>query len=453
MNACRITGRQELKLQSDDHIHVVIDLSDVIAQIASGSGMGGIVRVVGQMVRYATRAGTDNGVTLVFFHYGRHAYVEITPELFQSDIWADPAQLKNALGVVNVPVPFGGSRHHNQPIRRAYHIFRRRLKNRLKVMFARPAAGLPPQGWAMTPWDLPTTGRVRMVVMGMAWMVPKQLERHLAAVRSGNVEIVTLIHDLIPIVAPEGEAKPNPAFCDWFERVAKGTSHYLAVSEFTAEAVRTVSPQYGGHVDWVRAVPLAHEFDWDDTRDTSVVPAGDYVLTVGSLGHKRKNLDQLLEVWGRLGGKIGFDRLPTLVVAGAHGRQAAKLEAFVARYPRLADKVVLVERPKDAQLAALYEASLFTVYPSRYEGWGLPVGEAAWFGKLCVASGITSIPEVMGDAADYFDPSSVEEMMAAFERPIVDRDYLYSREVDIAARKLRRWSDVADDLVAALKAP
>lgn len=431
----------------------MLDLSDVIAQIASGSGMGGIVRVVGQMVRYATREGADNGVTLVFFHYGRHAYVEIAPELFQSDIWADQAQMKNALGLVNVPVPFGGSRHHNQPIRRAYHIFRRRLKNRLKVMFARPPAGLPPQGWAMTPWELPTTGRVRFVVMGMAWMVPKQLERHLEAVKRGNVEIVTLIHDLIPIVAPEGEAKPNPAFCDWFERVAKGTSRYLAVSEFTAEAVRTVSPQMGGHVDWVRAVPLAHEFDWGATRDTSVVPASDYVLTVGSLGHKRKNLDQLLDVWGRLGSKIGFERLPVLVIAGSHGRQAARRDALIAGEPKLAGKVVLVERPGDAQLAALYEASLFTVYPSRYEGWGLPVGESAWFGKLCVASNVTSIPEVVGDAADYFDPASIEEMMAAFERPILDRDYLRLREADIAALTLRRWSDVADNLVAALKAP
>jgi len=445
-------GRQELKLQSDDQIHVVLDLSDVIAQIASGSGMGGIVRVVGQMVRFATRQNGHDGITLVFFHYGRHAYVEISPELFQSDIWADQAELKNALGVVNVPVPFGGSRHYNQPIRRAYHVFRRRLKNRLKVMFARAPIGSRPQGWAIAPWQMPSTGRVRIVVMGMAWMVPKQLERHLKAVGQGNVEIVTLIHDLIPIVAPEGEARPNPAFCDWFAKVAKATSRFITVSEFTAEAVRTVSPQLGGHVDWVRAVPLAHEFDWDGKRDTSVVPASEYVLTVGSLGHKRKNLDQLLEVWGLLGTKLGFERLPVLVIAGAHGRQAAKLDAFVARYPRLADKVVLVERPRDAQLGALYEGSLFTVYPSRYEGWGLPVGEAAWFGKLCVASNVTSIPEVVGDAADYFDPNSVEEMMAAFERPVVDRTYLKQREASIATLKLRTWADVADNLVAALKA-
>ena len=445
-------GRQELKLQSDDQIHVVLDLSDVIAQIASGSGMGGIVRVVGQMVRYTVRENAGNGVTLAFFHYGKRAYVEIKPELFQSDIWANQAELKNALGLVNVPVPFGGSRHYNQPIRRAYHIFRRRLKNRLKVMFARPAAGLRPQGWAISPWQIPTTGRVRIVVMGMAWMVPKQLERHLKAVGQGNVEIVTLIHDLIPIVAPEGEANPNLAFVEWFGRVAKGTSRFLSVSEFTAEAVRTVSPQLGGHVDWVRTVPLAHEFDWDGARDASVVPASEFVLTVGSLGHKRKNLDQLIDVWGRLGDKIGFDRLPILVIAGAHGRQAAKLDAFIARYPQLTEKVVLVERPRDAQLAALYERSLFTVYPSRYEGWGLPVGESAWFGKLCVASNVTSIPEVVGDAADYFDPNSVEEMMAAFERPILDRAYLRQREAGIAALKLRTWADVADNLVAALKA-
>ena len=443
---------EQPELQSDGQLQVVLDLSDVIAQVASGSGMGGIVRVVGQMVRYATQRSTNDGVTLVFFHYGQNSYVELSPELFQSDIWSDPAQLKTALALVNVPVPFSGSRHYNKPLRRAYHVFQRRLRNRLKVMFARPPAGSRPQGWAISPWQMPATGRVRMVAMGMAWMVPRQLERHLQAVGQGNVELVTLIHDLIPIVAPEGEATPNLAFCEWFGRISKNTSRFLAVSDFTAEAVRTVSPQLGGHVEWVRTVPLAHEFDWDGTRDLSVVPASEFVLTVGSLGHKRKNLDQLLEVWGLLGTKLGFERLPVLVIAGAHGRQASKLNEFVARYPRLADKVVLVERPKDAQLAALYEGSLFTVYPSRYEGWGLPVGEAAWFGKLCAASNITSIPEVVGDAADYFDPSSIEEMMAAFERPIVDRTYLKQREAVIAQLKLRTWADVADNLVAALKA-
>ncbi|HEY9215108.1 MAG TPA: glycosyltransferase family 1 protein [Ancylobacter sp.] len=445
-------GCKELKLQSDDQLHVVFDLSDVIAQVSSGSGMGGIVRVVGQMVRYASLKPANDGVTLVFFHYGRRDYVEIAPELFQGDIWADPALLKAALGLVNVPVPFGGSRHHNRPLRRAYHVFRRRLKNRFKVMFARPPAGSRPQGWAISPWRMPTSGRVRIVVLGMAWMVPKQLDRHLEAVREGNVEIVTLIHDLIPIVAAEGEATPNPAFCEWFARVSKQTSRFLAVSEFTAEAVRTVAPQFGGQVEWVRTVPLAHEFDWDETRDLSVVPPSEFVLTVGSLGHKRKNLEQLLEVWGLLGTKLGFERLPVLVIAGAHGRQASKLGEFVARYPRLADKVALVERPGDAQLAALYEGCLFTVYPSRYEGWGLPVGEAAWFGKLSVASNVTSIPEVVGDAADYFDPASVEEMLAKLERPIIDRDYLRRREQAVAQVKLRSWVDVADDLVAALKA-
>jgi glycosyltransferase involved in cell wall biosynthesis len=64
----------------------------------------------------------------------------------------------------------------------------------------------------------------------------------------------------------------------------------------------------------------------------------------------------------------------------------------------------VLENVSDAQLALLYSACYFTVFPSRAEGYGLPVAESLGAGKLCVASNATSIPEVAGDLADYFDP-------------------------------------------------
>jgi glycosyltransferase involved in cell wall biosynthesis len=89
---------------------------------------------------------------------------------------------------------------------------------------------------------------------------------------------------------------------------------------------------------------------------------------------------------------------------------------------------------------------LFTAYPSQYEGWGLPVGEAAWFGKFCVASHVTSIPEVCGDLIDYVDPSNMGSIKAAVKRVLVDRDYLRERERAIASAELRTWSRVADEI-------
>jgi len=56
----------------------------------------------------------------------------------------------------------------------------------------------------------------------------------------------------------------------------------------------------------------------------------------------------------------------------------------------------LVENPSDEELAYLYKNSLFTVFPSYYEGWGLPIGESLWFGKPVVASNTSSMREVGG---------------------------------------------------------
>ena len=428
---------------------IVLDLTDVVILISGGGGVGGIIRVVVRLAHHATapEAGAETPVTLAFYHPGRKAYVAIAPALFADDSWTRPADLRVALGLIGVPVPFIGTRHFGEPVRRFWHIARRRLKNWRAARRERVPVGARPSGWALRPLAVAPGERLRAAVLGMAWMVPSQIERLRAL--GPDVEIVTLIHDLIPLTAGD-EEKPNPAFVQWFRHLVRRTSRFLAVSRYTAQEVTREVAAMGGHVDRIDVVPLAHEFAFEGTPDRSVLPAGEFVLTVGSLGHRRKNLDLLLEVWGTLAERLGPERLPALVIAGAHGRQAARREAALARHPGLKDKVVLVDRPDDAALAALYQACLFNVFPSRYEGWGLPIGEAAWFGKLSICSGVTSIPEVMGPAADYFDPLDAQAMGAAVEKPILDRAYLRAREAEIAAMGLRTWADVGRNLVAKL---
>ncbi|MDR6954220.1 glycosyltransferase involved in cell wall biosynthesis [Ancylobacter sp. 3268] len=426
---------------------ILLDLTDVVILISAGGGIGGIIRVVVRLARHATAPDAQIPVTLAFYHPVRKTYLAIDPKLFADDSWTRPVDLRVALGLIGVPVPFIGTRHFDEPVRRFWHIARRRLKNWRAARAERAPAGGPASGWALRPLDLAPGEKLRAAVLGMAWMVPKHIERLRAL--GADVEIVTLIHDLIPLTAGNEEL-PNPAFVHWFRHLVRQTTRFLAVSRYTADEVTREVAAMGGHVARIDVVPLAHEFAFDGTPDRSVVPEGEFVVTVGSLGHKRKNLDLLLEVWGLLAERLGPEALPALVIAGAHGRQAARREAAIARHPGLKDKVVLVDRPNDAKLAALYAACLFTVYPSRYEGWGLPVGEAAWFGKLSVCSNVTSIPEVMGPAADYFDPADAEAMAKALEQPIRDRAYLRAREAELAAMHLRSWADVARTLVARL---
>jgi glycosyltransferase involved in cell wall biosynthesis len=72
-------------------------------------------------------------------------------------------------------------------------------------------------------------------------------------------------------------------------------------------------------------------------------------------------------------------------------------------------KICLLRDPTDAELIALYRGCQFTVFPSLFEGWGLPVSESLALGRPCIASNRTSLPEAGGELARYFDPENLDD--------------------------------------------
>ena len=131
---------------------------------------------------------------------------------------------------------------------------------------------------------------------------------------------------------------------------------------------------------------------------------GPYILYVGSL-EPRKNLRALLETW-RAG---GFDGA-TLAVVGAGGHLFPKMQ-----FGSLPAGVRLLGRVEDDVLPALYSGATGFVYPSIYEGFGMPPLEAMACGCPVAVSDIPAHREVCGEAALYFDPFKAEEMSAALE--------------------------------------
>jgi glycosyltransferase involved in cell wall biosynthesis len=96
--------------------------------------------------------------------------------------------------------------------------------------------------------------------------------------------------------------------------------------------------------------------------------------------------------------------LPKLVFAGREGWGVDALLDDLKHDPRVKGRIELLTEARDADLAWLYGNCLFTVYPSLYEGWGLPVAESLAAGKFCLASNAASIPEVGGALLEYLDP-------------------------------------------------
>ena len=142
----------------------------------------------------------------------------------------------------------------------------------------------------------------------------------------------------------------------------------------------------------------------------SVVGPQPYLLHVGVRGGY-KNFARLVEAFA---GSRQLKDAVRLVCLGGGQMSASERAGYAAL--GLSDRhLVQVHRGDDATLAALYVGAAALVYPSLYEGFGIPVLEAMSLGCPVACSDTSSLPEVAGDAAQYFDPTSAESMRAALE--------------------------------------
>ena len=228
------------------------------------------------------------------------------------------------------------------------------------------------------------------------WMYPPQS----AGVRA------TTIHDLVPLHHPE--------WCT--SRTVSMHGRKLANAAETCDVVFVNSAFTGHDVERTLSLPserihVAHPgvraaFRVDGEAADLGAP---YVLTVATL-EPRKNLATLLEAHELLAGEL------QLAVVGAEGwgDQPALDRPGVRRLGFVSDE----------ELARLYRGAAATVYPSRFEGFGIPVVEAMACGSPVVASAHPSLDEASGEAALRADPDDPAAIAAAIERAVADRERL-----------------------------
>jgi glycosyltransferase involved in cell wall biosynthesis len=154
-----------------------------------------------------------------------------------------------------------------------------------------------------------------------------------------------------------------------------------------------------------------------------------YLLYLGAIT-ARKNITQLLEAFARV-----CQRHPDLILVVGGKRQWHTDEVDMAlAHGESMQQVHFTGYVRDADLPALYSAASAFVFPSSYEGFGLPPLEAMACGTPVITSNTSSLPEVVGDAALTINPSDVDELAAAIERALTDQNL----RADLRRRGLAR---------------
>jgi glycosyltransferase involved in cell wall biosynthesis len=254
------------------------------------------------------------------------------------------------------------------------------------------------------------------------------------------------VHDCIPALFPE---YGTPEWVrDYIERLLGIFVHadgILAASQATAGDVATLAQRLGYGI----GAPKIVRFDADaavapDPRRLEREP---YVLFVSTF-EPRKNHLLAFETWRRLIERRGLRRTPPLVCVGGRAWMVEPAMALLRGDSRLRRRVRIRRGVSDGALAALYRDCLFTLYPSAYEGWGLPVTESLCHGKVPLIAAVSSLPEAGRDFAEYFENGSAADLSAKLERLIDDSGYRAGKEAAIRdGFRPRRWDAIADEIV------
>ncbi|NOY88986.1 MAG: glycosyltransferase family 4 protein [FCB group bacterium] len=250
---------------------------------------------------------------------------------------------------------------------------------------------------------------------------------------------VVTIHDLGFLRYPQWCSKKFYYFYKFLiPRIVKNSLKIITDSEFSKKEIMTIIGLSNDIIDVIYSGIASRFFDINDGE--TVNKYGNYILAVSSLA-PNKNFPRVVEAFL----KLHLENMK-LVITGIVNKNSAD-----GRLPNLINNqknVILTGYVNDDELINLYRQAKLFVYPSLYEGFGLPPLEAMACGCPCVVSKAASLPEVCGDAALYCDPYSIDDIADKISRLLVNeklRAELIKRGLERA--KKYSWEKAAKEIL------
>ncbi len=231
--------------------------------------------------------------------------------------------------------------------------------------------------------------------------------------------VVLTIHDTSYFVHPEWFRRDRALY--YQSAVRLSSIHAARIVTDSRAAAADLHTALRVSMDRIDVVPLGvgEEFRAADEERQATVKSwyklpDNFILYVGTI-EPRKNLGRLIAAWSRIAGECAYD----LVIAGRDGWKTKPVRAAAAASPH-APRIHFPGFIATDDLPALLSAARVFAWPSLYEGFGLPPLEAMACGTPVVTSNVSSLPEVVGDAALAVAPDDIEALADAMLRAAND---------------------------------
>ena len=303
----------------------------------------------------------------------------------------------------------------------------------------------------LTPQDIPSDAV--FFDIDSAWNMPMQRSWLFPQLKARGVTVVPHLYDLIPVTEPQFfHAETMRQFLSWVTAVLQYADRIICNAKATEAALQTLCDSLSMQAPPCTVVPLGADFakkaaapEDADTELLGKLPQYRYLLAVGTI-EPRKNHRLLLNAAPALA-KRGVK----LVFAGRLGWNMDAFAKEMKRHPLNGTDFFFAEGPTDATIQALYQNALAVAFPTKNEGFGLPIVEAFLHGTPVLASDIPVLREVGGETADYFDNTDVNSLLEAVDRLLSDETAYRKKREAITGYRPRTWDEAAEDMAAALR--
>ncbi|MHC6181309.1 glycosyltransferase family 4 protein [Clostridium sp. JNZ X4-2] len=266
-----------------------------------------------------------------------------------------------------------------------------------------------------------------------------------------NCKFVITLHDVIPYKMPETvSSRYLKIFSEYIPEIIPNCDGIITVSDFSK---KDIMKAFNFPEDKIYVTHLASEEIYKplDKNISKYIAkryysiTGDYILYVGGFS-PRKNILGLIESFNRL---ISLYKKPIkLVIAGTKGKSYSTYSERTETL-NISDKVIFPGFISMEHLPFIYNAAKLFVYPSFYEGFGLPPIEAMACGIPVITSDTTSLPEVVGDGALLIDPEDQNKLCEAMLNVLSD-DNLKKRLISAGIQRISKlsWRKTASDTIS-----